>query len=175
MEHLDIEKQFKTVYDAEADSAFRYCLFRVSSRSQAIDIVQDVFIELWQTYQSGQVIKNARALLFTILRNRIIDWYRKKKSLSLDGMMAKNGEYGYEPTDDKAYDSIMFGAETLGVIQAINDLMPNYRDVVYLRLVEDRTPEEIAAVMKTNANVVSIRITRGLEKLRKNLKIKKPL
>jgi RNA polymerase sigma-70 factor (ECF subfamily) len=173
MDNLDIKNKFEELYQKESDSVFRYCVFRVSSRSQAIDIVQDCFIELWQTYQKGEEIKNARALLFTILRNRIIDWYRKKKSSSLDLLMAKkDGEHAFEPVDEKAYDNIVFSVETRNVIEAINTLAPNYRDVVYWRLIEDRTPEEIGVMISANANTASIRINRGLEKLRKKLNIK---
>jgi RNA polymerase sigma-70 factor (ECF subfamily) len=168
MDHLDIKDQFKKIYEAEADSIFRYCVFRVSQRSQAKDIVQDTFIEFWQIYQKGEEVKNARALLYTILRHRIIDWYRKKKSLSLDGMMAsKDGEQNFEPRDDRAYNDITFSAEAARAKEAINTLPINYRDAVYLRLIEDRSPEEIGALLGINANSASIRINRGMEKLRK--------
>ncbi len=170
MKHPDIREKFKEIYDKEIDSLFHYCTFRVNNKNQAIDIVQDTFIELWQTYQKGVEVKNARALLFTILRNRIIDWYRKKKSLSLDALMENDGqEHSFEPEDSKAYDDIVFGAETRSIVDAINNMDSNYRDVLYLRLIEDKTPEEIANILGTNANTVSVRITRGLQKLREKL------
>ncbi|MFA6000302.1 MAG: sigma-70 family RNA polymerase sigma factor, partial [Candidatus Paceibacterota bacterium] len=70
---------------------------------------------------------------------------------------------------------IVLSAEARAMIEAINVLPPNYRDVLYLRLIEDFTPEEIGNMFGMSANMVSVRITRGLEKLRKELKIEKIL
>ena len=176
MEQGNTKQQFEEVYAKEVDSLFKYCALRVSSKTQAMDIVQDVFIELWQVYQKGEEVKNDRALLFTILRNRIIDWYRKKKALSLDSMMEKrDGEPSFEPRDIKAEESIVFSAESKRAVEAINTLDDTYREVLYLRLIEDLTPEEIGSVLDLNANTVSVRITRGLEKLRTKLNIEKLL
>ena len=57
----------------------RYCLMRVSDREKAADIVQDIFTELWKKYQTGEKIENQQVYPFTLAKNRIIDWYRKKK------------------------------------------------------------------------------------------------
>lgn len=168
------KQQFEEIYEREVNSLFRYCTLRVGVRSQAMDIVQDVFIELWQIYQKGEVVNNPRALLFTILRNRIIDWYRKKKALSLDSMMERHDdEQSFEPRDQKAEDNIMISAESKRALEAINSLDESYREVLYLRLIEDLSPEEIGSILKINTNTVSVRITRGLEKLRKKLHIEK--
>lgn len=172
MENLEIRQKFEEVYASEADSLFRYCITRVGDRSQAVDIVQDVFVALWQTYQKGEEVKNHQAYLFTILRNRIIDWYRKKKSFSLDAIMEKKeGESSFEPADQKAHEGIVFSAETRQVVEAINELVPRYREAVYLRLIEDLSPPEIASILGSSANIVSVRITRGIQKLKKKFNI----
>ena len=41
-----------------------------------------------------------------------------------------------------------------------------YRTVLVLRYVDEMQPSEIAAMLNISANAVSVRITRGLEKLR---------
>lgn len=175
MNPFNTKKKFEEIYRAEIDSLFRYCAFRVGNREQAIDIVQDVFIELWQTLEKGDEVKNHRAFLFTVLRNRIIDWYRKKKSLSLDKMMEKseaNVEKAFEPIDQNAEKSLIFSSEAGRVRDAIEKLGQGYREVMYLRLIEDLSPQEIASILKSNANIVSVRITRGLNKLREILNVK---
>ncbi len=172
MEALNIKKKFEEVYEEEVDSLFRYCTLRVGSKAQAKDIVQDVFVELWQAYNKGDEIKNPRAFLFTILRHRIIDWYRKKKTLSLESIMRTgDGEHHFEPPSRESGEAIMLSVEVRQAIEAINSLPSNYREAVYLRVVEDLSPPQIAQILNTNANIVSIRINRGLKKLKEKWNI----
>ncbi len=160
-----IKQKFKEVYNAHTDALFRYCVMRVNDRNKAIDIVQDIFTELWKIYNTDEVIRNPKAYLYTLAHNRIIDWYRKKKSQSLDALM-ENEETPFEPADEKAHKDIVSSAEAKRVLKAIGKLEDTYREVLELRFTEDLSPQEIAEILETNANTVSIRITRGLEKLR---------
>jgi RNA polymerase sigma-70 factor, ECF subfamily len=85
----DMNHKFETIYEKESDAIFRFCLVRVSDREQALDITQEVFLRLWQSLQKGEDIRNSRAFLFTIAHRLVIDWYRKKKSLSWDKIFGK--------------------------------------------------------------------------------------
>ena len=79
-----IRKQFINIYNAESDAVFRYCLLRTSSRELSLDISQESFTRLWDSMFKNKKILNHRAFLFTITRNLIIDWYRKKRSVSIE-------------------------------------------------------------------------------------------
>lgn len=52
---------------------------RVPNRSDAEDILQDVFSELVAAYRLTQPIEQVGAWLFRVARNRIIDFFRKRK------------------------------------------------------------------------------------------------
>ena len=90
MKH-DIAYAFEKTYTDESDAIFRFCLVRVSNREQALDLTQETFLRLWQSLSQDKEIANARAFLFTVAHNLVIDWYRKKKSVSLDSMMYQEG------------------------------------------------------------------------------------
>lgn len=172
MKQDEIKKIFEDIYEDQADSLFRYTFFRVSNRAQALDIVQDVFAVFWQSLNKGTEIKNHNAFLFTILRNRIIDWYRKKKSLSLDRIIENSMDgQTFEIEDIKASSVVVMSAEAREIIETINTLSPEYRECVYLRLVEDLSPEDIGKRLGIKTNAASVRINRGIEKIRNQLKI----
>ena len=167
MEVHNTKQKFTEIYNREADSLFRYCFLRVHDRDKAIDIVQDIFTELWKAYHTNEHIRNERAYLFTLAHNRIIDWYRKKKTDSLDVLLDNgNDSRPFDYPDEKTHLHIMFSAEAKRVLEAIETLEPTYRDVLYLRFAEDLSPQEIASILDSTASIVSVRITRGLEKLR---------
>jgi RNA polymerase sigma-70 factor (ECF subfamily) len=160
-------KKFTEIYDREADALFRYCFFRINDREKAIDMVQDIFVELWKVLHTGEKIKRERPYLFTLAHNRVIDWYRKKKSESLDALLEnENTARPFDYADEHAHADIIVSAEAKRVLTAIEFLDPTYRDVLYLRFAEDLSPQEIAKVIGSTASIVSVRITRGLEKLR---------
>ncbi len=161
----NINYTFKKIYALHSDGIFRFCLVRVSNREQALDITQETFLRLWQTLLEETELKNNRAFLFTVAHHLIIDYYRKKKSLSLDKMLGDDNT-SFDLPDEKG--NVEFGAEGRFVLNKINSLSPTYREPVYLRFVEDLSPEEIGKILDISANAASVRINRGLEELRKN-------
>ncbi len=164
----NITRTFEKIYQDESDAIFRFCLVRVSNRAEALDITQETFLRLWQSLEAQKEILNNKAFLFTVARRLIIDWYRKKKSLSLDSMMQeKDAEGGYESGMDLATgEDLELGAEGRYLLQKINELTVGHRDPVYLRFVEGLSPEEIAGILGISANAASVRVNRGLQELR---------
>jgi RNA polymerase sigma-70 factor (ECF subfamily) len=114
----------------------------------------------WQTLRKGEKLKNERAYLYTLARNLIIDWYRKKKESSLDALTESGVDFtgdGLHSVTDKAE-----VAEVLAMIQALDD---ESREVLLLRYVEGFSPKEIADQLREPPNTVSVRIHRALKKV----------
>ena len=168
----DDKKRFTDIYNQESDSLFRFCLLRVSDREKALDLTQESFTRLWSSFSLGKRVDNPRALLYRVARNLIIDWYRRTKSVSLESL-SEEGEREFDAPDPRANLDIEMNADIKRVLLILNDLEPQYREVIYFRYVEDLPPQEIAEILKLNANTVSVRITRGIEALRKLMGIKK--
>jgi RNA polymerase sigma factor (sigma-70 family) len=64
--------------------------FRVNSVEDAEDVLQEVFYQLAETDHLMKPIDQVAAWLFTVARNRIIDFYRKKKTESLPDYLSDN-------------------------------------------------------------------------------------
>lgn len=158
---------FEAVYESESDAIFRFCLIRVSNRDQALDITQETFLRFWQTLTQNKEVVNNRAFLFTVARRLIIDWYRKKKSISFGDIESKSDdEEDFNPSDEMTLDKLHVGAEGRYLLDKINELSPGYRQAVYLRFVEDLSPQEIGDILGISANTASVRINRGIEELK---------
>ena len=160
------QTQFLSAYDAYSDAIFRFCALKVSNREIAQDLTQEVFIRYWQTLRKGEKLKNERAYLYTLARNLVIDWYRKKKESSLDVLT----EAGIEFKGDGPQ-SITDSAEAAEVIAVIENLDEDAREVLLLRFVEGFSPKEIAEHLNESPNVVSVRIHRSLKKVQELLHI----
>jgi RNA polymerase sigma-70 factor (ECF subfamily) len=163
----ELNDAFLAIYTDHSDAIFRFSCTRVSDREQALDITQEVFSRLWQSMIDGKDIEYPKTFLFTIARNIIIDWYRKKKSVSLEGLANIETDEPYEPVADDAETTLRMGAEGRFLIDKIGRLSSGYRDAVYLRFVEGLSPTEISRIIGTSVNATSVRINRGIDELRK--------
>ncbi len=166
----EAKRAFTKIYEEEHDALFRFCYFRVSDRERAIDLTQEAFTKLWLQLALGKGVENSRAFLYAISRNLIIDWYRRVKSVSLESL-SEGGDRHFDAPDVEGAIEIERSSDAKRVVQMINKMSDNYKDVVYLRFVEDLPPSDIAEMLNMSVNAVSIRITRGLEELRKSLGI----
>lgn len=169
----DDRKRFTDIYNQESDALFRFCLFRVSDREKALELTQETFTRLWSSIASGKKIENPRALLYVVARHLIIDWYRRIKSVSWESLSTENGDKKFDPSDEQSVLEIETNADIGRVLSMLDILDPKYREVIYLRYVEDLTPKDIAEILELNTNIVSVRLTRGIEALRKLMNISK--
>ena len=167
-----LQKIFERVYAENTDALFRFTLFRVSDKEQAIDIMEDTFVKFWQTLQKEKV-SEPRAFLYKVARNLIIDWYRKSKSIPVQNFIGENDEKTEISMD--MFTGNIVGAEVMLeaklVIEKIASLEPLYREAVYLRFVEELTPKEIAEILGESTNVISVRINRGVNLLKSKFHI----
>lgn len=166
MDQRNAKKHFLEAYDAHADELFRFCFMKVSSSDRAEDLVQDVFTRYWQTLRGGTLPDNPRSFLYTLARNRVIDWYRKKKTVSLDLLQDAGKDFSGTGGSE-----IVDAAQLREVLEAINDLDETSREALLLRFVEGWTPKEIAGLNGESANAVSVRINRALAKVRTNIHV----
>ena len=65
---------------------------RVNSMEDAEDVLQEVFYQLAETDRLMKPIDQIAAWLFTVARNRIVDFYRKKKTESLPAYFSDNDD-----------------------------------------------------------------------------------
>ncbi|MBI2121041.1 MAG: RNA polymerase sigma factor [Parcubacteria group bacterium] len=157
------ENQFLEGYDAYSDALFRFAYFQVSDREGAKDIVQDVFMETWKCIADGGDIRNMRAYLYRVARNRIIDYYRKHKTQSLDAIH----EIGVDFSDEKGVTASEAQVETSHMLRLLDKVEQKYREPVLLRYMEGMGTKEIAEILGESESNTSVLIHRGLEQLKK--------
>ena len=168
---LEAEKAFLSAYDEFGEAIFRFLTTKVSDRELARDLMQETFTRAWDYRRSGENIREWKPFLFRTAYNLVVDTYRKKKTMSLDAMIDDQG-FAIPERSDLAN---MQKAEVSRIRDAMKELDDTYRDVLLLRFTEDLPPKEIASILGLSENVVSVRIHRGLAKLRENMSGNKKL
>ncbi len=162
----NLKEIYEEAYDQFSDAIFRYCHYKTSNREKALDLTQDTFIKTWEYLSSGKEVENLRAFLYRVAGNLIIDDSRKKKADSLD-LLTENGfEARDEENELENREKAFEGRIAMETVQKLDD---KYRDVIIMRFVEDLEIKEIAKILKESENNVSVKIHRGIEKLKEIL------
>jgi len=121
----------------ERNRLFNFIKKRVSDTSDAEDILQDVFFQLWQGYDTIESIEKITSWMFRVARNKIIDRYRKNKP---DSFSKIEGAYA----DDEAP---MLLADIIG------DKSSSPDDVYTRELIWESIEEVLAELPKSQRQV----------------------
>ncbi len=133
-----------------------YVKKRVRNQEDAEDLTQDVFFKLSKSNRDG--VDNLKSWVYTIAKNTITDYYRKKqlKTNSIE--------------DDSFldYDTIEDAGMELGkcVNSFINQLPEEYRELMTLSELKEIPQKEIAEQLDMNYVTVRSKIQRGRKKLK---------
>jgi RNA polymerase sigma-70 factor (ECF subfamily) len=120
-------------------------------------------MRVWQYLMQGKKVENLRAFLYRVANNLIIDESRKKKEESLEILMEKSPAYEPSYEGHKSIEKKILYNE---VVDGMSDLPPDYKEILVLRYIDDLDPKEIAQILETNANNVSVKINRAVKALK---------
>ncbi|MDB5225247.1 MAG: polymerase sigma-70 factor, subfamily [Candidatus Adlerbacteria bacterium] len=166
----DLQHTFEEAFEAYSDELFRHAAMRLSDRERAMELTQECFMKVWVYAQKGgEDIRELRPFLYRTLRNLIIDEYRKHKTVSLEAMAERNESEveDYMPADESnTLEAAVGRYDGTLALAALKDLAEPYREAVIMRYVDGLSPQEIAKAIGESENVVSVRVHRGLKKLK---------
>jgi RNA polymerase sigma-70 factor (ECF subfamily) len=141
--------------------AMRY----LKDESESEDILQQVFIKLWQMRDSGVIKDNVRGYLFAMTRNSILNYVRNKNRL-----LQRNYRLSQEVNEEEQDIWVMADKEDLilEMKKAIDGLPPQQKQVANLRC-EGLSNQEIASRLHLSLNTVNSHYTKGLKALKTTL------
>jgi RNA polymerase sigma-70 factor, ECF subfamily len=155
------EQQFENTYEAYSDAIFRHLYYRLGSRDRALELTQEVFTRYWQYTKQGGAVEHPKAFLYRSAHNAFVNEIRKAPApISLDALMENGFELHYEEADTADLER----QEEL--IAKVRSLEGKSRDALVLRYIDGFSVKEIASLLGERENTISVRIRRGLQKLK---------
>jgi RNA polymerase sigma-70 factor (ECF subfamily) len=131
----------------------------------AEDIAQESFANIYVYKERYNFKASFKTYLFTILRNKSIDYIRKNKRMILEEIEVIN--------EVSSEDLIIRQEQNNYVKSTINKLKDDYKIAIYLIDYNDMSYEEAASVMGKNSVQIKILIYRARKKLKLLLKDEK--
>lgn len=159
------KEAFTSLYHLYCDKVYNFCRLYLTTNSAAEEIVQEVFVKLWDIRGCINENENLAGFLFIITRNLIFDnsrksfnedFYRMSVLAAYDEAYDIEGEL--EAQDMKQY-----------INRLINELPSRQKEVFLLSRNEHLSYKEIAERLDITPKTVERHINEALKYLRKNI------
>jgi RNA polymerase sigma-70 factor (ECF subfamily) len=160
------------LYDRFSRPLFSVALRIINDPAEAQDVVQDVFLALWEKAASFDGQRgSAFAWAITLVRNRAIDRLRtrRRRSTLLNESFVEDLPGGRGAADPDSADDLIFKEKTGAVREALSSLPAEQLRALELAFFSGLTQQEIAERLSEPLGTVKARIRRGLLKLRDTL------
>lgn len=162
------------LYDIYADELFAYGLQFTADKSQVLDAIHDLYVNLYKYRENLAATDNVAYYLFRALKNNILT--TEKKSRNLVGSNFANDFICSDGSVEERICEVEFENErAYKLAKAITTLSKKQRKALFLRFTEERSYEDIAAIMKVSIPTSRTLIYRAVKTLRKQLYVGSPI
>lgn len=167
------EKRFQAIVMPHLNSAFNLACWLTRSHPDAEDVVQEAYLRAFKFFDSFHG-DDGRAWLLTIVRNTFYTWYQQNQTQntlfdeqyhSPDGENVVDTQY----VDNNPENLLSQKDSQQQLLQALQALPLEFREVMVLRELEDLSYKQISAVVGIPIGTVMSRLGRGRKLLEKVL------
>jgi len=172
---LSGEKDFKLLFEAYYPRLLRFAGAYTGDRHEAENIVQNVFLRLWEKRGSLPMDAHRSAYLLTMVKNHCLDFLRHQQvvnNYSTNRKAELQQEMAFNHYAVSKFDPEKMDIETLEqlVEKAIGELPEQCRKVFELSRYEGLKHKEIAIKLGISVKTVEAHISNALKVLRITLK-----
>ncbi|WP_344977273.1 RNA polymerase sigma-70 factor [Compostibacter hankyongensis] len=157
------ESALRELYECWSGQLFQLAMTIIRSRPLAEEIVEDVFLRIWQQRSRLEQIENLKSYSYILTRNISIDYLRKtsgKRIYNLDEVQLP--PLLVEATPEE----LMISAELLKKINlAINDLPPKCRLIFKLVKMDGLKYRDVALLLNLQLKTVETQMSIALKRL----------
>jgi RNA polymerase sigma-70 factor (family 1) len=158
------EAAFTELYHYFETPAHKYCYSLLRDEEESENMVQEVFIKIWEKRSRINPKLNFNSYLFTCLRNQAFDHLKKmEKNNQINMHYAESEEFFYTDEDDYRE------ARIVSLYSAIDTLSLKRKEILRLNIEEGLSYQEIAEKMSISKNTVKNQLLKAKQHLREKI------
>ena len=166
---------FEQLVDRFWPDIFRMAYYRTSSRADAEELTQDIFMKAYRNVSALKDPDRFKPWLYSIGLNRIRDYYRRKQVRSIVTFFSDNDHEEYFPEIADDHPSASDDMEKREFWEKVGEFAENLprgeREVFRLRFMDQLTLKETAQILGRKESTVKTHLYRAVDKLRRDRKL----
>ncbi|WP_274363508.1 RNA polymerase sigma factor [Paenibacillus thermotolerans] len=139
-------------------SVFKYCYHMLRHKEEAEDAVQEVFLKALKADPKDKRIRSDYAWLLTIAHNHCLNVIRRKRLYKFIPFRVE------QPSQADGYEAV---EQHSSIHEILSHIPPLDRSILLLRIIEDKSYEEIGGIVQAAPATVRKRFERAKTKIRK--------
>jgi len=162
----DVEA-FDLIYEKYSGKLYAFGLKYLKSTAEAEELVQSVFLKLWENYKILKKELSFKSYLFTIAYNDICKLFRKRnyRQKFIDDSLYENSQFSSEIEEGIDYHSV------LEQVELIVNKLPEKQKTIFLKSrKEGKSTKEIAEEVGLSPVTVDNYISESLKFIRRRLR-----
>ncbi len=160
---MDLQDFQKKIYPLR-NKLFRFAKRFVERTEEAEDVVQEVFIKLWNRREKLDEYRSVEALAMITTKNICLDMIKVRR-FPVDSLDDQRSFIETIPGETKADNSDLIHS----IRQAIRSLPELQQTIIHLRDIEEYEYREIAEMMNMNENAIRVNLSRARKRIREIL------
>ena len=158
---------FYNLYERYSKRLFGFVLKYLKQESDAEEIVQEVFIKIWENRASIDIFSSFESFLFTIAYNKTISLFRQRTT---ENKYLEHLKSIQQVDEEPVIIDEIYYTELKDKIQSLLDeLSPRQKEIFQLSREQGLTHQEIAAKLNISVNTVKKHMVNSLAFLRLNI------
>lgn len=158
---------FDSLFEAYSQKLYSFAFKYFKNVADSEELVQEVFVKVWENRQSLKSELSFKSYLFTIALNQIRRHFNKRATSLryLEELKNENGMLEFQENSDDHYESV------LQQINLIIDQMPPRRREIFIKSkMEKKSSKEVAAELNISAGTVDNQVSEAIRFIRSHLK-----
>lgn len=157
---------FAAIYQQYFRNLYEYGLRIADDKDLVKDSIQDLFIKLWSNKLNLGQVKNIKSYLLVSLRGTI---YNKTKQNKRTTSIEIGDKHLFELTftvETSFIEKENISEQSKKLLNALNNLTPKQKEIIYLKYFEELEYDEIADIMNISVKATYKLSARAIEALR---------
>lgn len=160
---------FKCIFDKYQQRVFLFSC-NYLGKSEAEEIVQSVFVKVWESRKTINEDMKFSSYLFTISKNSILNYLRYNTYIHKHSANIRNND-GERFNSEETSEVVEYQELKLNIEKVINELPERRRKIFLLNREEGLSYAEISNVLDISVNTVETQIRRSLKYLKERVRI----
>ncbi len=165
---MDKIKEYKALYFKWHNPLCNYAFRIVKNRHNAVDIVQDVFLYVWERKSKLEMDTNFKSYLFQTTYHKCLNFLEQSKQMEFTEVSQLSQKYANDNDEFDREADIYLKKER--IMKSLRHLPPKCKEVFVLSRQNGLTYGEIADNLGISKKTVENHMVKALSILRNNLK-----